>query len=115
GFPHLRVALDGTRVVIDGFIKQLRVLVNVPFQQREVWFVGQHGVVLIGYRQRVVVAAEVIQVVGKINGGIAVLRQLLQDLVAQLGGLGVVALVQQNAFALAHHPRIVVHSAGGAV
>ena len=41
GFHHLGIALNGARVVIDGLIQKLRVLVNVSFDQREVGSLGR--------------------------------------------------------------------------
>ena len=71
--------------------------------------------ILVGNRQRFVVAAEVVEIVGEVNRRVAILRQLLQHLVAELGRLVVIAFVQQVALALPHDARIVVHLAVGAL
>ena len=57
---------------------------NVTFDQREVGLVGKNGIVFVGNGQRFVVPAEVVEVVGEVDGSVAILRQLLQDLVAEL-------------------------------
>ncbi len=39
-FHHLGVAFDSPRVVVDGLIQQLRMLVDMAFEQREVRLLG---------------------------------------------------------------------------
>ena len=65
-FHHPGIALNGSGVVVTRFVQQLRVLVNMTLDQREVRLVRQNGVVLIGDGEGFIVAAQVVEVVRQI-------------------------------------------------
>src|SRR5690242_15790960 len=82
---------------------------NVPLQQREVRLLRQHDFVTRGERERVVVAAQVVERVSEIYRPIEVLRTLRQNLVPELRRLAILAFKEQRPLPFTLNARIVHH------
>ncbi len=114
GFHHARISFQRAREIIDGLLQQLVLTMDVAGQQREVRFLGQHRLIPADQSQHFVITAQVVEIVGEIDGSVAVVRHFLDRLLAQPRRLRVLAFQKQVAFVFAHDARIILEVAGGA-
>ena len=85
---HFRIPLQSDREILHGKIQVAIVCVDIPRNQRQVLVVGQNGLVLVDQGQSVIVATEVVKIVGEIDDSFAIIRKLRNYVVTQLRGLG---------------------------
>ncbi len=111
---HLGVFIQRPREIVNGLLQQLVLLVNMAGQKREIGLFREDRLIPAYQSQDLIVAAQVVVVIAKVNGGIAIMRQLLYCLLAQARRFRVLSFEEEIALGLTHDARIVLHRAGGA-
>src|SRR6202795_3871545 len=92
---HFGVALESAGIIGNRFAGLPVVGVDVAGNESKIFIVGNNRLVFCYQRERFVVAAQVIQIVGEIDYAFAVMRKLLQYIESELRRFGVVAFQRE--------------------
>src|SRR5579884_2270898 len=96
---HFGIAFESASVIIDCFVEQSLLLVDMALQKREIRFLRQHDFV----------TAEVVERISKIHGAVEILRTLCQNLVTELCRFAILSFKEERPLPLALNARVIHH------
>ena len=91
---HFRVEFERSREVLHGGGAIAVVGMHIAGDQRKIFILGEDRFVLGHESKGLVIAAEIVEIVGEIDHTFAIIRQLVDDLVSELSRLCVIALLK---------------------
>src|SRR5580692_4271058 len=89
---HFGITIESASIVGEGLARLSVVGVHVAGDEGEILVVGKNGLIFGYERKRIVVTAEVVEIVGEVDDAFAIVRKFCDYDFAEFGRFGVVTL-----------------------